>query len=182
MDTEHDYLLSFLFLTMFFLPVAGYAQSMDGMTNSTMNEHAVHTIDNLVISEHIPLIGQLAKGDYLFLIDLTPFATSIEGHSHVAAKIPCNNDGSPKLEIITGTVPRLNTLNISNPILNGTVDGESFSLSDLGNSCLYHSELPKNLNDIVVINTSNDTLNFENGGYSIAVTVHGTAIQHDSIP
>lgn len=167
---------------MFFLPMAGYAQSMEGMNNSTMNEHAVHTIDNLVISEHIPLIGQLAMGDYLFLMDLTPFATSIQGHSHIAAKIPCNNDGTPKLAIITGTVPRLNILNISSPILNGTIDGENFNLSDLGNSCLYHSELPKNLNDIAVVNTSNETLNFDSGGYSIAVTVHGTAIQHDSMP
>lgn len=28
------------------------------------------------------------------------------------------------------------------------------------------------------INTSNETLNFDRGGYSVTVSVHGSAIQH----
>ena len=52
--------------------------------------------DNLIISQHIPLTGNLVNGDYILLMDLTPFATSVEGHSHIAMKIPCDKDGVPK--------------------------------------------------------------------------------------
>jgi hypothetical protein len=55
-----------------------YGQSMPP-TNNTMQQHANHIIDNLIISQHIPLTGNLVKGDYILLMDLTPFATSIEG-------------------------------------------------------------------------------------------------------
>ena len=53
-----------------------------------MQQHARHIIDNLIISQHIPLTGNLVKGDYILLMDLTPFATNVEGHSHIAMKIP----------------------------------------------------------------------------------------------
>lgn len=46
------------------------------------------------------LIGNLVKGDYVLLMDLTPFATSVEGHSHIAMKIPCDKDGIPKATIM----------------------------------------------------------------------------------
>jgi hypothetical protein len=59
------------------------------MSNATkQQQHAAHTLDNLIISEHIPLTGQLANRDYILLMDFTPFATSIEGHSHIAIKAP----------------------------------------------------------------------------------------------
>lgn len=177
------YLLSLVFVITFSLPMMGYGQGTDGMANETVSEHAAHTIDNLVMSQYIPLEGQLAEGDYLFLVDLTPFTTSVEGHSHIAAKIPCDDNGNPKLTIVTGIAPKLDSLNITDPIINGTIDGEDFNLSSIGKSCLYHSELPKGLKDIALFNTFNETINFsENGGYSIALTVHGTAIQHDSMP
>jgi hypothetical protein len=35
-------------------------------------QHANHTLDNLIVSEHIPLIGQLSSGDYILLMDLLP--------------------------------------------------------------------------------------------------------------
>ena len=34
----------------------------------------------------------------MLLMDFTPFATSVEGHSHVAMKAPCDPDGSPKVD------------------------------------------------------------------------------------
>jgi hypothetical protein len=43
---------------------------------------------------------------------------------------------------------------------------------------LYHAELPNGLTDIVFVNTSNGTLNFDEGGYSVTESAHGTAIQH----
>jgi hypothetical protein len=152
-------------------------------SNSIAQQHTEHILDNLVISEYIPLIGQLAGGDYILLMDFTPFVTSIEGHSHIALKVPCNEDGTSKVTIVTGIAPNLNTLNIGKSINNGTLDGDSLDLSDEGNSCLYHAELPINISDIALVNTSNQTLNFNEGGYhSVTVSAHGTAIQHMGAP
>ena len=160
-----------------------YTQPMPTTNNSVAQQHAQHVIDNLVISEHIPLTGQLAGGDYILLMDFTPFVTSIEGHSHIALKVPCNEDGTSKVVIVTGIAPNLNTLNIGNAINNGTLDGESLDLSSEGKSCLYHAELPINISDIALVNTSNQTLNLNEGGYSsVTVSAHGTAIQHLAVP
>jgi hypothetical protein len=152
-------------------------------SNSIAQQHTEHILDNLVISEYIPLTGQLAVGDYILLMDFTPFVTSIEGHSHIALKVPCNEDGTSKVTIVTGIAPNLNTLNIGKSINNGTLDGNRLDLSDEGNSCLYHVELPINISDIALVNTSNQTLNFNEGGYSsVTVSAHGTAIQHMGAP
>ena len=156
-----------------------HAQMMPGM-NDTTQQHAKHTLDNLIVSEHIPLNGQLVNGDYMLLMDFTPFATSVEGHSHIALKVPCNEDGSPKITIVTGIAPKLNTLDVGNAINNGTLDEKALDLSDEGRSCLYHSELPNGITDIALVNTSNGTLSFDEGGYSVTVSAHGTAIQHIS--
>jgi hypothetical protein len=156
-----------------------YGQAMSAINSTTTTQqHAEHTLDNLIISEHIPLNGQLTNGDYILIMDFTPFATSIEGHSHIALKVPCNADGSPKITIVTGIAPKLNTLDVGSAINNGTLDGENLDLSNEGRSCLYHAELPNGITDIALINTSNRTLNFNEGGYSVAVSAHGTAIQH----
>lgn len=162
-----------------------YSQPPSTTNNATSPEqHAEHILDNLVISEHIPLTGQLASRDNILLMDFTPFVTSIEGHSHIALKVPCNEDGTPKVTVVTGIAPNLNTLSIGNAINNGTLDGNSLDLSDEGNSCLYHSELPNNISDIALVNTSNQTLNFNEGGRysSVTVSAHGTAIQHMAAP
>jgi hypothetical protein len=155
-----------------------YAQMMPEINNTTAQQHAEHILDNLIVSEHIPLNGQLTKGDYILLMDFTPFSTSVEGHSHIAMKVPCDKDGSPKMTIVTGVAPKLNTLNIGNAINNGTLDEKNLDLSAEGRSCLYHAELPYGITDIALINTSNGTLNFDEGGYSATVSAHGTAIQH----
>ena len=116
-------------------------------------------------------------------MDFTPFVTSVEGHSHIALKVPCNQDASPKVSILTGIAPNLKSLNIGSAISNGTMDGNNFDLSVEGKSCLYRAELPNNVSDIVVANTSNQTLNFnEDGYYSVTVSAHGTAIQHMAAP
>ena len=133
-----------------------YSQPMSTQNNATsLEQHAEHILDNLVISEHIPLTGQLASGDYILLMDFTPFVTSIEGHSHIALKVPCNEDRTSKVTVVTGIAPNLNSLNIGNAINNGTLNGDSLDLSDEGDSCLYHAELPNNISDIALVNTSN---------------------------
>jgi hypothetical protein len=112
-------------------------------------------------------------------MDFTPFVTNIEGHSHIALKVPSYEDGTSKVTVVTGIAPNLNTLNIGNAINNGTLDGDSLDLSAEGNSCLYHAELPVNISDIALVNTSNQTLDFNEGGYpSVTISAHGTAIQH----
>lgn len=161
------------------------AQNMMNMTNQINNnltsqqQHAKLIFDNLVTSEHIPLRGHLDNGDYILLMDLTPFTTSVEGHSHIAMKVPCNENGSAKVTIVTGVAPNLNSLDIGSPIKNGTLNGTNLELSAEGKSCLYHAELPNGTIDIVLVNTSNQTVSFDEGAqYSVTVTVHGTAIQH----
>lgn len=161
--------------------VYGQSATMPTMDSNvtTMQQHAEHVLDNLIISEHIPLRGQLHNGDYILLMDLTPFATSVEGHSHIAMKIPCNEDGSPKVTIVTGVAPDLNSLDIGKAINNGTLNGKFLDLSVEGKSCLYHAELPNGTTDIALVNNSNKTLSFDDGGYyTVTITVHGTAIQH----
>ena len=162
--------------------ISAYSQpaTMSTMDNATMEQqHAEHVLDNLIISEHIPLRGQLDNGDYVLLVDLTPFATSIEGHSHIAMKIPCNQDGSPKVTLVTGVAPNLNSLDIGNAINNGTLNGKYLDLSAEGKSCLYHAELPNGTTDIVLANNLNKTLSFDDDGYySVTITIHGTAVQH----
>ena len=160
--------------------IYGQSATMPTMGNNvTMQQHAMHIVDNLIISQHIPLRGQLNNGDYILLMDLTPFATSVEGHSHIAMKIPCNEEGSPKVTIVTGVAPNFKSLDIGKTINNGTLNGKSLDLSDEGKSCLYHAELPIGTSDIALANNSNQTLNFDDGGYySVTITVHGTAIQH----
>jgi hypothetical protein len=151
---------------------------MPAVNSNATQQHAQHTFDNLIVSENIPLNGQLTNGDYVLLMDFTPFATSVEGHSHIAMKVPCNEDGSPKITIVTGIIPRLNNLDVGNAINNGTLDEKNLDLSAEGRSCLYHAELPIGITDVALINTSNRTLNFSEDGYSVTITVHGTAIQH----
>ncbi len=80
--------------------------------------------------------------------------------------------------IVTGIAPNLKSLSVGKAINNGTLNGKSLDLSDEGNSCLYHAQLPTGITDIALVNTSNETLNFDRGGYSVTVSVHGSAIQH----
>jgi hypothetical protein len=43
---------------------------------------------------------------------------------------------------------------------------------------LYYAELPNGVTHIILENNSNRTLNFNERGYSVTVSAHGTAIQH----
>jgi hypothetical protein len=136
--------------------------------------------ESLFISQHIPLTGQLENGDYIHLIDFTPFNTTAEGHSHIAIKVPCDNNGKPLVTIITGVAPNFTTLDIGNAINNGTLDGRNIDLSVEGTSCLYHGDIPNGITDIALVNTSNQTLNFDTGGYTVAITAHATVSEEGS--
>jgi hypothetical protein len=137
---------------------------------TTNQTQATEGEESLFISQNIPLTGQLENGDYLHLIDLTPFKTTAEGH--IAIKVPCDNDDKPLVTIITGVAPNFTTLDVGNSINNGTLDGKNIDLSVEGTSCLYHGEIPNGITDIALVNTSNQTLSFDSGGYSAAITAH----------
>ena len=128
-------------------------QFVAAANNVTMQQHVVHITDNLIVSQHIPLTGSLFTSDYILLMDLTPFATSVEGHRHIAMKIPCNEDGTPKATIVTGVAPNLNSLDIGNAINNGSLNGKHLDLSAKGKSCLYDADItnPPAKTDVVAI-------------------------------
>lgn len=137
--------------------------------------------ENLFVSQHIPLTGQLISGDYILLMDFTPFMITPVGHSHIAMKVPCNESGGPEVTIVTGVAPNLTTLDMGSAISNGTLDGNSLDLSNEGTSCLYHAPIPGNVTDIVLVNTSGETLDFDQGGYSVTVSAsaHATVGEHE---
>ena len=49
-----------------------YSVNQYHQMNNTMpaHQHVNHTFDNLIVSEHMPLIGQLSKVDYIFTYGL----------------------------------------------------------------------------------------------------------------
>jgi hypothetical protein len=147
-----------------------------GGTTATASEEGGG--ENLFVSQHIPLTGQLLSEDYILLMDFTPFKISPEGHSHIAMKVPCNESGGPEVTILTGEAPNFTTLDMGSAILNGTLNGNSLSLSNEGTSCLYHAAIPGNITDIALVNTSGETLDFDEGGYSVTVSAHAIVGEH----
>jgi hypothetical protein len=153
-----------------------YGQATTTTTNQTQTaeEEEHEGEESLFISQHIPLTGQLKNGDYIHLIDFTPFNVTAEGHSHIAIKVPCGTDGKPMVTLISGIAPNFTTLDVGSAINNGTLDGRSLDLSAEGTSCLYHGDIPSGITDIALVNTSNQPLNFDTGGYTVAITAHAT--------
>ena len=149
--------------------VYGLAAAAATTTNQTQ---ATEGEENLFISQNIPLTGKLENGDYLHLIDLAPFNTTAEGH--IALKVPCDDNGKPLATIISGIAPNFRTLDVGNSINNGTLDGKNINLSIAGSSCFYHGKIPNGITDIALVNTSNQTLSFEAGGFSAVITAHAT--------
>lgn len=103
---------------------------------------------------------------------------SVNSHNRIALKIPCTEEGVSEITIFTGVAPNPKSLELRERINNGTLDGKSFDLSDEGKSCLYHANLPNGVTDIGLINTSDNTIDFDTGSYSVAVSIHGTVAQH----
>jgi hypothetical protein len=153
--------------------------STSNQTSTSSEEEEHEGGENLFVSQHIPLTGSLLSGDYILLMDFTPFMISPEGHSHIAMKVPCNESGGPEVTIVTGVAPNLTTLDMGSAISNGTLNGNSLDLSDEGTSCLYHAAIPSNITDIALVNTSGETLDFDEGGYSVTVSAHAIVGEHE---
>jgi hypothetical protein len=158
---------------------AAASASNQTASSSSEDEEEQQGGENLFVSQHIPLTGSLTSGDYILLMDFTPFTISPEGHSHITLKVPCNESGGPEVTIVTGVAGNLTTLNMGPAINNGTLDGNSLDLSNEGTSCLYHAVIPANVTDIALVNTSGETLDFdEQGGYSVTVSAHAIVAEH----
>jgi hypothetical protein len=155
------------------LAITTLLQVNDAHAQQAANNTATPEHESLMLSVHIPLTGQLRNGDFIHLMDFTPFKVNSEGHSHIAMKVPYDNGGKPKVTIIDGVAPDFKTVNLESAITNGTLDGKPIPLSNKGVSCLYHADIPPRITDIALVNTSNDTLRFDEvGGYGVTITTH----------
>jgi hypothetical protein len=107
------------------------------------DEAAAHTTvrDSLVVllaDQTIP------SNDFLHLYDTTPYSIT---NAHVAAKIPCDDESAPLLNILVGVAPDLAPapLELVPP------------LSTPGELCLYHADLPTPAQANATTTTANAT-------------------------
>ena len=129
--------------------------------------------NDLIMSSAKRLTGELEDGDYLIAADLSPYRI-MQGSSNLALKVPCNNQGEPKVALLTGVAPdSLQEIDLGEPLGQNDVaisNGDEIQLSDNGDYCLYHTELPAGTSDVLVVNNSGDTIDFSEGRYYVALT------------
>jgi hypothetical protein len=96
-------------------------------SNETATEGETFTVRDSVfalLADHtIPSNG------FIHLYDTTPYSIR---NGHVAAKIPCNEDSTPMLDILVGVAPNLTAAPLELVA----------NLSTPGELCLYHNDLP----------------------------------------
>jgi hypothetical protein len=104
----------------------------------------------------------LPANDYIHLYDTTPYMIM---NGHIAAKVPCDANSNPEVQILIGSAPDLNP-----------ADFELIAeLSNPGELCLYHVDLMSNssattgggvnatatiITDIAISNPSNTNMTF----------------------
>jgi hypothetical protein len=129
------------------MPEGEAATTEEHAHESSSNETAAQTStvrDSLVVlltDQTIP------SNDFLHLYDTTPYSIR---NGHVAAKIPCDDESAPLLNILVGVAPNLAPapLELVPP------------LSTPGELCLYHADLPAQANATATANatTTNATM------------------------
>lgn len=128
--------------------------STEEMMGEEMGKHIIDT-------ETINLSGWLDKGDFILLMDITPYMS--EG-GHVALKVPCGSDGAPLLSILAGVAPNVSPVELAYVA----------PLSNPPTSCVYHADLGEGITDIALANTSDNKVRFHgNAGYTVTITIHG---------
>ena len=123
----------------------------------------------MTLTEVIPIKGSLLSGSILHLIDLTPGSVVNDGDAHILLKAPCDDNGNSKVTLMAGAKPDFKSIKLAPSINNGTLDGNPILLSIVGYSCLYHADIPAGTIDISLMNTSNETLAFDNAGYMAGI-------------
>ena len=126
-------------LTFLSAPVASLIPAIAQQTNTTAEEHEHESSSSnetstdtftvrdsvfaLLADQTIPASG------FIHLYDTTPYSIR---SGHVATKIPCDDDSSPLLNILVGVAPNLTPAPLELVPL----------LSNAGELCLYHADLP----------------------------------------
>jgi hypothetical protein len=110
--------------------------------------------NGITVSDSVSLILEgksIPEGNFIHLYDSTPYQI-LEGH--IAAKLPCNEENVPEIQLLVGQAPNLypTELDLVNP------------LSTSGELCLYHTDLKSNgpnpITDIAIQNNSTDDIDF----------------------
>ena len=139
---------------------------------SALSPAAVADHAEILTMQTIPLEGlSLDEGEFLLLADTTP--AEIES-GHVALSIPCEeDDDTPEttIDLVAGVAPDLDAVELE-------YVGDLSSPED--NRCTFHVTIPENdeeITDVAIINSENETVEFESGHFAaISLT---TARAHD---
>ena len=105
---------------------AATTEEPEHASNETATEETTTVRDSVfaLLADHtIPASG------FIHLYDTTPYSVK---NGHVAAKIPCDDESTPLLDILVGVAPDLTPAPLE---LNA-------NLSTAGELCLYHTDLP----------------------------------------
>jgi hypothetical protein len=112
-------------------PEGGAATTEEHEHGSSSTSNETHTDTFTVRDSVFALLADqtIPASSFIHLYDTTPYSI-ISGH--VAAKIPCDDDSSPLLNVLVGVAPNLTPapLELVPP------------LSTAGELCLYHVDLP----------------------------------------
>jgi hypothetical protein len=122
---------------------------------------------HIVDTETISLSGWLDKGDFILLMDITPYLSE-EGH--VAMKVPCGPDGKQLLTLVAGVAPDVAPVEMDYvaPLSNPPI------------SCVYHAAIGEGITDIALVNTSDNKVRFHgSAGYTVTITIHGEKSAED---
>ena len=88
----------------------------------------------------------IPSNGFIHLYDSTPYSIT---NGHIAAKIPCDDDSTPLLNILVGVAPNLTSASLELVA----------PLSTPGELCLYHADLPATEQANVTTTTTTTTAN-----------------------
>jgi hypothetical protein len=133
--------------------------------NETMTSGEMeHQLNSTVVrdSQTVLLGGKsLPANDYIHLYDTTPYMIM---NGHAAAKVPCDANSNPEVQVLIGSAPDLSPADFE--LIN--------ELSNPGGLCLYHVDLMSNssattggvnatatiITDVAISNPSNANMTF----------------------
>lgn len=144
------------FAFMILLPTGiqfSHSQSQD-LSTGEVQSNSTNVGNNLVVSDSQTLLLEdtsLPEESYLHLYDSSPYKIM---NSHIAAKIPCNDDYTTPIMFLFG------------PDIQVPIDGLALSplLSQAGELCMYEGDIigneSTNITDIAIYNNSTDDIIF----------------------
>jgi hypothetical protein len=108
------------------LPAESFVFDPTESNNDSQLAHEKYVVRD---SETILLAGQvIPPKDYIHLYDATPYKIL---NGHIAVKIPCDESSQPKLNVLVGQAPNLQSISLV------LIE----ELSKPGKLCLYHADL-----------------------------------------